>query len=152
MSAESSFLTMRQCCPDCGEAAGILVATNGQNVVRCVTCDRFCYNAPKAETGEAARSVSRTWLKPSQKYRILSRDGFRCRFCGIDLQVSGHHIDHMVSVKDCMAAGMIELDFNSDDNLIALCEECNLGKGSDSLHPRLLAIALRCARRKSGAA
>lgn len=36
----------------CGSTWGRITVANGQNVVRCFSCDRFQYNAPKAETGQ----------------------------------------------------------------------------------------------------
>ena len=62
---------------------------------------------------------------PAQlRFRILQRDGFRCRYCGRsgDAPVFVLHVDHVVSV----AAG----GTTSEDNLRTACEECNLGKGT----------------------
>jgi 5-methylcytosine-specific restriction endonuclease McrA len=62
---------------------------------------------------------------PAQlRFRILQRDGFRCRYCGRSGDAPGVvlHVDHVVSV----AAG----GTTSEDNLRTACEECNLGKGT----------------------
>ena len=57
------------------------------------------------------------------RFRILARDGFRCRYCGRPGSTPGVvlHVDHVVPV----AAGGI----TREDNLSTACEECNLGKG-----------------------
>jgi 5-methylcytosine-specific restriction endonuclease McrA len=62
-------------------------------------------------------------LPAGLRFRILVRDGFRCRYCGRsgDAPRVVLHVDHVVPV----AAGGTA----SEDNLRAACEECNLGKG-----------------------
>ena len=62
---------------------------------------------------------------PSQlRFRILARDGFRCRYCGRPGSTPGVvlHVDHVVP----QAAG----GTTTEDNLRTACEECNLGKGT----------------------
>ena len=62
---------------------------------------------------------------PAQlRFRILARDGFRCRYCGRPGSTPGVvlHVDHVVPV----AAG----GTSGEDNLRTACEECNLGKGT----------------------
>jgi len=62
---------------------------------------------------------------PAQlRFRILARDGFRCRYCGRPGNAPGVvlHVDHVVPV----AAGGTTIE----DNLLTACEECNLGKGT----------------------
>jgi 5-methylcytosine-specific restriction endonuclease McrA len=63
-------------------------------------------------------------LPAGLRFRILVRDGFRCRYCGRSGDAPGVvlHVDHVVSV----AAG----GTTSEDNLRTACEECNLGKGT----------------------
>jgi 5-methylcytosine-specific restriction endonuclease McrA len=61
---------------------------------------------------------------PAQlRFRILQRDGFRCRYCGRTGDAPGVvlHVDHVVPV----ATGGVTIE----DNLRTACEECNLGKG-----------------------
>jgi 5-methylcytosine-specific restriction endonuclease McrA len=59
------------------------------------------------------------------RYKILSRDRFRCSICGRspanDLSVN-LHVDHVLPV----AAG----GKTREENLRALCADCNIGKGS----------------------
>ena len=63
-------------------------------------------------------------LPAGLRFRILVRDGFRCRYCGRSGDAPGVvlHVDHVVPV----AAG----GTTSEDNLRTACEECNLGKGT----------------------
>lgn len=62
-------------------------------------------------------------LPAGLRFRILARDGFRCRYCGRPGSTSGVvlHVDYVVP----QAAG----GATSEDNLRTACEECNLGKG-----------------------
>lgn len=59
------------------------------------------------------------------RYKVLSRDRFRCAACGrspaTDLAVS-LHVDHVIPV----AAG----GKTTEQNLRALCADCNIGKGA----------------------
>ena len=62
---------------------------------------------------------------PAQlRFRILARDGFRCRYCGRQGSTPGVvlHVDHVVP----LAVG----GTSREDNLRTACEECNLGKGT----------------------
>jgi len=52
------------------------------------------------------------------------------------------HVDHAISVKDGHAAQLSDEILNSDENLLALCAECNLGKGNHVLPLRILIAAL----------
>lgn len=62
-------------------------------------------------------------LKPSIRYSILERDGFRCQACGASAADGAVlHVDHIVAV----AKG----GSNDPSNLQALCADCNLGKGA----------------------
>lgn len=68
---------------------------------------------------------TRREISERQRFRILVRDGFRCRACGasplkqpgIDL-----HVDHIVPWS--------KGGETTDDNLETKCKRCNLGKGS----------------------
>jgi len=67
---------------------------------------------------------------PAQlRFRILQRDGFRCRYCGRTGDSPGVvlHVDHVVPV----AAG----GTTSEHNLRTACEECNLGKSTRAVVP-----------------
>lgn len=127
----------------CGHEIGRITHANGQDVVRCAKCGKWQYNAPKTETGRKGRSLQTTHkaIKPKQRYRILSMAGGKCMLCGKrDCEL---HVDHAISVKDGHAAGLTDEVINSDDNLMALCAECNLGKGDGTLPLNILIAALR---------
>lgn len=64
----------------------------------------------------------RKGLSKRQRYEILRRDGFRCRYCGACAPDVRLHVDHITP----LARG------GSDDpsNLCAACVACNLGKST----------------------
>lgn len=63
------------------------------------------------------------------RFRILERDGFRCRYCGKSAAAAQLHVDH---VKPLAAGGLDE-----ESNLVTACSDCNLGKGA-----RVLALPM----------
>ncbi len=119
---------------------GVRRESNGQDLVYCLACYRWCYNAPKVETGKPQRTLkSRAELKHGQRGRILERDGSRCQQCGKS-PMDGVILNagHVVSVRDCKTFGFEADVYNDDDNLFAQCEECNADQGARSLAPPLL--------------
>lgn len=60
-----------------------------------------------------------------QRFRILTRDDYRCRYCGHGPPEVKVHVDHVIPV----AAGGKTVD----DNLVAACFDCNLGKSASQL-------------------
>ena len=42
-------------------------------------------------------------------------------------------VGHILSVKAGIDQGLTEVDLNDEENLIAMCEQCNLGIGEISL-------------------
>lgn len=129
----------------CGSLIGRIAETNGQDVVRCIACDAYCYNAPRTQTGRAVRSVTTVHkgVKPKLRAKILERDGHRCVLChAIDRPL---HVGHVVSVKAGLVTGLTDDQINDEENLIAQCEECNLGQGEQPI-PLRVAIAILKAR------
>lgn len=62
------------------------------------------------------------------RFKVLKRDGFACRYCGLspnNCEGIVLHADHIVSVSDGGAT--------NEQNLITACDCCNLGKWKDSL-------------------
>lgn len=59
-------------------------------------------------------------LSKSLRFEILTRDGYRCRYCGASAQTATLHIDHVLP----KAKG------GRDDaaNLVTACSDCNHGK------------------------
>lgn len=138
--------TMRAPCPSCGCTVGYVTERGAQDVVRCMSCDRHCYNAPRTETGKAVRTVQTVHeaIKPKQRARILLRGGFKCECCGkVPRGSQGElHVGHVVSVKRGLELGISDAEINDDENLIAACSECNLGLGAEVIPVRALVSVL----------
>lgn len=120
---------MRAPCSTCGETAGRVVTKNGQDTVRCKACDKYAgYNLPKRESGKPQRSIrSRKAFSPSERAAILLRDGFQCVLCRRTESTAILNIGHLISVDVGLRIGMTEDEVNDDENLAAMCEECNSG-------------------------
>jgi hypothetical protein len=110
---------------------------NGQNIGRCTFCEAYQYCVPKHEIGEAAEPVSRRPdIKPAQRVRILDRDHHTCISChAADRPL---HIGHLLSVDDGRKLGATDNELWSDENLAAVCDECNLGFGRWTVSLRLV--------------
>jgi 5-methylcytosine-specific restriction endonuclease McrA len=136
---------MRKPCPYCGNEAGRLVERNGQDTVRCNACGRFVYNAPRTETGRAARTVSTVHaaVRPALRARILDRDGTCCVICRTT--ESRFHVGHIIPVEAGILYGLSDVEINDEENLAVMCEECNLGY-QDRPIPLRTAIAIVRAR------
>jgi 5-methylcytosine-specific restriction endonuclease McrA len=88
--------------------------------------------APAARAAKAARNrrvrhaeAERGTIAASLRYEVLERDGHRCLSCGADPKTDPSvrlHIDHKIPLAK---GGTTTLE-----NLAALCEKCNLGKGT----------------------
>lgn len=74
-----------------------------------------------------------TGLRPSERFSILERDGFRCHYCG-----KSPHIHAIVLVVDHIVPISNGLENDVMENLIASCEECNVGKGYKSIAHNLV--------------
>jgi hypothetical protein len=140
---------MRASCPTCEGLDGYIETRNGQDCVFCANCSRWCYNAPKHETGRAIRPLrTRPDIKPNQRARILDRDNGTCILChraNIDLDVG-----HLISIDEGRALGMTDLELYHDDNLAAMCGPCNSGYGAISVNPRLLVATIRARIQRRG--
>lgn len=134
---------LRKPCP-CGGAEGEIETRNGQDCVFCSACKRFQYNAPKTETGRAVRTVSTVHegINPKRRARVLLRANRHCELCGHEGNL---HVGHLLSVNAGVRGGLTDAEINSEENLAAMCEECNLGL-NDECVPLRLAIAMVLAR------
>ncbi len=103
-------------CAECGNAF-VARSTNHKY------CSPECLRQVTRQTQQSYReNHSSPYLK--MRFKVLARDGFRCRYCGKSAQDKDARlvVDHILP-KD--AGGKDELS-----NLITACEECNLGKGA----------------------
>jgi len=75
----------------------------------------------KGEVVNKPNMKQRASLPPGKRFEILSRDNFTCRYCGRNSNEVAIEIDHIVPI----AKGGLHID----ENLVAACVECNLGKG-----------------------
>ena len=69
---------------------------------------------------------TRSSISPGRRFRIMKRDGYRCRMCGVNADDAATlELDHKVPV----AKG----GDDSDGNLWTLCLDCNRGKRDHEL-------------------
>ncbi len=138
----------------CGSELGTIETRSGQDCVYCLACKKWQYNAPKVETGRKTRSVSTVHeaISPKMRSKIIDRANGRCERCGKPANrcQTGLHVGHVVSVGDGLKVGLTEDILNSPENLIAECDECNLGHDS-ALEVRIfIAILIARALRQDG--
>lgn len=130
---EMQAIELRRPCTRCKHDIGQVTTKGGQDCVYCVQCGSYQYNAPKTETGRKTRSVSTThqMIKPKQRSRIIDRANGRCERCGATKEATrtGLHVGHVVSVEAGHKYGLTDQEINDDENLIAECDQCNLGHG-----------------------
>lgn len=136
--------TLRAACKSCGSLLGYVTTKGNQDCVYC-DCGKFQYNAPKTETGREVRSVSTVHKGiKSKRIRILLRANGHCELCGRHEEL---HVGHLISVDHGIASGMTDIQINDEENLAAMCAECNLGLGKQPVTLRF-AVSLVMARLK----
>ena len=64
--------------------------------------------------------VKRRGIPPGQRFRILDRDDYTCFWCGRSAPAVTLEVDHILAIADG--------GDNDDDNLVAACRDCNIGK------------------------
>lgn len=133
---------MRKPCV-CGCEDGVIRTKSGQDCVHCSKCLKWQYNAPKTETGRAVRSVQTVHeaIKPQTRSKVLLRSNSHCELCGKSSEIRPLHVGHLISVDSALPAGLTDDEINSLENLAAMCDECNLGLGSEPV-PLRFAIML----------
>ena len=69
----------------------------------------------------------RNKMTPGLRFQIFKRDGYKCCICGRTSKEDGVklHVDHKKAIAN---GGLTELN-----NLWTLCQDCNLGKGTQDL-------------------
>jgi len=81
------------------------------------------YSGNEAPPAFLDRKAEREQMTPALRYKVIKRDGHRCRSCGIGVQDGAHlHVDHIVAISN---GGRTR-----ENNLQTLCSSCNLGKGA----------------------
>lgn len=69
------------------------------------------------------RQKERSRITASVRSKVLARDSYRCRHCGISTDLGAVlHVDHIIPISK---GGTSDLD-----NLQTLCQDCNLGKSN----------------------
>jgi 5-methylcytosine-specific restriction endonuclease McrA len=135
-------------CKHCGGPCEI--RPNGPHLERvCQACGK--HNGFAKKKPEDKRSATlRGNIKPNQRSRIIQRAKTRCECCGRPASATGVglHVGHVVSIDAGVKAGVSLEVLNSDENLIAECEECNLGHGRAPL-PMAVFIAILMTRQAS---
>ena len=60
------------------------------------------------------------------RFKVLRRDGYTCQYCGRSAPEVELHVDHRVAWSKVRAHDI--------DNLVTACRDCNLGKGTATVH------------------
>lgn len=80
-------------------------------------------DTPYSETGYFLKiREGNGFISKKLRFKILSRDRFRCVYCGAGPRETKLHIDHKIAKSN----GGSDLE----ENLVTACLECNLGKGA----------------------
>jgi hypothetical protein len=82
----------------------------------------------KADTGEIVRVEpeldERRYADSLMRFKVLQRDGYRCRYCGEPVTDETANIDH---VHPWLRGGRTKMA-----NLVTACQECNKRKGNQA--------------------
>lgn len=100
-----------------------------------IQCHLYQVGLPRMEVScLTEKQIEQTigWLFPSQRkksgvkksvrFAVLRRDGFRCVYCGATAAERKLHVDHVYPRSH---GGSDEME-----NLVASCDECNIGKSN----------------------
>lgn len=116
---------------------GYINENHVQDVLRCICCDTYWKNIPKTDSGRAVRMLTNGASRQYKKSRVkvLTRDTY-CEICNTafnDKLGKQKHCGHIVSRKDAINLGMLESCIDHEDNMAAMCSECNSSLSSTSL-------------------
>lgn len=89
------------------------------------TCHEFSVYGGDEVVSRSKSKSRKGNLSPRLRFQVLSRDGYRCVYCGLTGEHTALQIDHKISV----AHG----GTNDISNLVTACEKCNSGKGATSV-------------------
>jgi ribosomal protein S14 len=128
-------------CQRCGSEDGTLLPGELHQRLNCARCGTYIKFVSKKELGLDPRPVAkREPISASLRALILERATGRCELCGAGGLL---HVGHILSRADGEAEGLSPAQLDSEENLCALCEACNLGFGRRSLPLRLAVAILR---------
>lgn len=105
-----------------GEVTADNATDNNKNHVGGQT-DKLKYSTKKSHKIEKSRTIPL-----SIRVKVLSRDNFKCVFCGKSPAIHPGIILHIDHIKPFSKGGD-----NSLENLQTLCNKCNLGKSNDEI-------------------
>jgi hypothetical protein len=106
--------------------------------LRCSVCQRQYgreEDAVSVATVEPSSAITsehyeRERIPAQMRFRVLTRDNFRCRYCGRTRDDGAIlHLDHVIPVSNGGET--------SEANLLTACDRCNLGKSASSVLPTL---------------
>jgi len=141
-------ILMRSDCTTCSTSTGYVATKNGQDCVYCCGCGGWQYNRPRTESGREVRSIrSNAEVAPSQRARVLARDNYTC-MCG---KGDDLHVDHAIPLAVAAELDFVDELIRSDDNLVTLCVECNIGKSVTLWEARMLYRILVLRRKQRNA-
>lgn len=86
--------------------------------------DPSAYQRPKGAE-EREHRTERTPISKRVRFEIFARDGFTCRYCGVQSDKAVMVVDHVHPV--CQGGT------NAPENLITSCEPCNQGKAGKTI-------------------
>lgn len=137
-------IDLRKMCR-CGNDQGVIDTRGGQDCVFCSQCGVWQYNAPKVETGREVRSTKTVHeaIKPKVRSEVLLRANGKCELCGKSSADAVLHVGHVISVITGLQNGLTEVELNDLENLLALCDECNLGLGDQPIPLRFMIQVIR---------
>ena len=78
---------------------------------------KLIQNLKKLRRTASVKDVKRSRLTPSQRALILAKTNSRCHVCGIEIEISGFHADH---VKTHSSGGE-----HQENNYLPSCQTCN---------------------------
>ena len=135
-------------CRKCGGTEGFYVMHGPNAVVFCNCGASALYCAGRSEIGLAPRSKrgNHPSFSSATRSRILERDRWTCQECGGRPPDVMLEVGHLVSNSEGKAMGMSDGELYADDNLYAVCQECNAGRSTRSV-PGVMVLRLMRARR-----
>jgi 5-methylcytosine-specific restriction endonuclease McrA len=137
---------LRKPCIICEKTQGYIIEKGSQDTVYCANCNTFQYNAPRLETGKPVRSVkTRENIKSALRAKVIIRANRKCELCGKSCEKASLHAGHLLSLEDGKAQGLSEEELTVEENLAAMCDECNLGLGKKTV-PLWLVLGIFKAR------